>query len=83
MAVADAGQEMQPGAEKIIVLESLTGLIGDKTKTHILMGDWNFCQSDDTSHPVNNILENNGFISGFTNPQATHIQSRCLDQIFV
>ena len=47
------------------------------------MGDWNFCQRDDTSHPVKKFLENNGFISGLAKPQATHIQGRCLDQIFV
>ena len=70
-------------AGKQVFLESLTSFIEDKSKTHILMGDWNFCQRDDASHPVKIFLENNGFISGFAKPQATHIQGRCLDQIFV
>ena len=70
-------------AGKVIFLENLKSFIEDKSKTHILMGDWNFCQRDDTSHPVKKFLENNGFISGFAKPQATHIQGRCLDQIFV
>ena len=47
------------------------------------MGNWNFCQQDDAFYPVKNFLEKNGFISGFAKPQATHIQGRCLDQIFV
>ena len=63
--------------------ESLTNIIEDKSRTHILMGDWNFCQRDEPSHSVKKFLESNGFISGFAEPQATHIQGRCLDQIFV
>ena len=70
-------------AGKQVFLESLKRFIEDKSKTHILMGDWNFCQRDDASHPVKIFLENNGFFSGFAKPQATHIQGRCLDQIFV
>ena len=64
-------------------LQSLESFIQDKSKVHIFMGDWNFCQRDEALHKVKVFLEKNGFISGFTTPQATHIQGRCLDQIFV
>ena len=47
------------------------------------MGEWNFCQRDDTSQPVKTVMKNKGFTSGFAKQQATHIQGRCLHQIFV
>lgn len=47
------------------------------------MGDWNYCQRDESDHPVKNYLEENNFILGFDPPQPTHIKGRCLDQIFV
>ena len=62
--------DYRSGDAGIFFLESLKSFVEDKSKTHILMGDWNFGQCDDTSHPVKKFLENNCFISGFAKPQA-------------
>ena len=70
----DAGQDF---------LDALTSFIQDKSKIHILLGDWNFCQRDEMDHPVKIFLQNNDFETGFSLPQASHIKGRCLDQIYI
>ena len=55
----------------------------DDSKTQLILGDFNYCQRDEPNHPVKVFLESNGFYPALNPPQSTHIQGRCIDQIWV
>ena len=64
-------------------LNTLTDFILHDSKSHILMGDLNFCQRQNPHHPVKQLLENHNFHPAIQPPTSTHKDGRCLDQIYI
>ena len=52
-------------------------------KSHIIMGDWNFCIRNDLNHPVKSFLETEGFVEANKllqqTPLPTHLRGRTID----
>ena len=63
-------------------INALTPFINNGSN-HVIMGDWNFCQRDDITHPVRQFLQKHNFEPAITPAQPTHIKGRCLDQIYI
>ena len=80
MIITNVYRSKDAGAE---FLDTLSNFIQDRSKIHVFMGDWNFGQRNDFSHPVKLFLEENNFKTGINPPQPSHIKGRCLDQIYI
>ena len=63
-------------------LNALTDIIENSKVSHVILGDWNFCQRDESNHPVKVFLEENNFKAAIQPPQSTQREGRCLDQIY-
>ena len=49
----------------------------------LVVGDFNFCEREEASHPIRKMLLDNQFVSLFPTPVASHMEGRCLDQAYV
>ncbi len=50
--------------------------------TIIVCGDFNFCEREQESHPIRQMLLKKKFKSLLNPPTASHIEGRCLDQVY-
>ena len=55
----------------------------DQQKATLLLGDFNFCERKEKSHPIREKIKDLGFKSLLDPPIATHTEGRCLDQAYL
>ena len=54
----------------------------DGHKTILLMGDLNFCEREESGHPLRQMLLGENFTSLLSPPVPSHIEGRCIDQAY-
>ena len=54
----------------------------DGHKTILLLGDLNFCEREESGHPLRQMLLGENFASLLSPPVPSHIEGRCLDQVY-
>ncbi len=54
----------------------------DGQKTILVLGDLNFCEREESSHPLRRMLLGKNFASLLSPPAPSHIEGRCLDQVY-
>ena len=62
------------------LLDLLTNINGHKTI--LLMGDLNFCEREESGHPLRQMLLGENFTSLLSPPVPSHIEGRCIDQVY-
>ena len=73
------------GAKNEDFLISLIEILrdSDHQKVTLLLGDFNFCERKERSHPIREKIKDLGFKSLLDPPIATHTEGRCLDQAYL
>ena len=54
----------------------------DGKKTILLLGDLNFCEREESRHPLREMLLGENFASLLCPPVPSHIEGRCIDQVY-
>ena len=54
----------------------------DGKKTILLLGDLNFCEREEDRHPLREMLLGENFASLLCPPVPSHIEGRCIDQVY-
>merc|ERR1711894_338779 len=54
----------------------------DGQKTILVLGDLNFCEREESGHPLRRMLLGKSFASLLSPPAPSHIEGRCLDQVY-
>ena len=54
----------------------------DGQKTILVLGDLNFCEREESGHPLRRMLLGKNFASLLSSPAPSHIEGRCLDQVY-
>ena len=54
----------------------------DGHKTILLLGDLNFCEREEGDHPLRQMLLGENFESLLSPPVPSHIEGRCIDQVY-
>ena len=54
----------------------------DGHTTILLLGDLNFCEREESGHPLRRMLLGENFASLLSPPMPSHIEGRCLDQVY-
>ena len=62
------------------ILDLLTTIDGGKTI--VLLGDLNFCEREESDHLVRQTLLGKNFASLLSPPVPSHIEGRCIDQVY-
>ena len=62
------------------LLDLLTNIDGHKTV--LLLGDLNFCEREEGGHPLRQMLLGENFASLLCPPVSSHIEGRCIDQVY-
>ena len=62
------------------ILDILTTIDGGKTI--VLLGDLNFCEREEGDHPIRQVLLGENFASLLSPPVPSHIEGRCIDQVY-
>ena len=65
------------------VMDALSSVIKEVTKTIYICGDWNICHRDETNHKILHFLSVNGFEPLLKTPQPTHTGGRCIDMAWI
>ena len=62
------------------LLDLLTNIDGQKTV--LILGDFNFCEREESGHPLRQMLLGENFTSLLCPPVPSHIEGRCIDQVY-
>ena len=83
MYVYNVYRSQNAGARFMNKLKLLFDINKNYQKSHIIMGDWNFCIRSDPNHPVQSFLETEGFVEVNKllqqTPLPTHLRGRTID----
>ena len=64
-------------------ISSLVEILNEQQQAMLIMGDFNFCERKDYSHPIRRKLLGENFKSLLDPPFASHMDGNCLDQAYL